>query len=524
MRILTAAQMREADRYTIDEIGIPSLVLMENAGRQVVAAIESTFEAKLDGGVAVLCGRGNNGGDGFVIARTLLQHGIDTSVFVIGALADVRGDARTNLDILGRLGVTVVEVADEQSWELHFSEISQCTLIVDAIFGTGLKAAVAGMMETVIADVNASEIPIVSVDLPSGMSADTPHLIGDCIDASLTVTLAAPKLSLVLPPGEAYAGDVVIADIGIPYEVIDGLEGQHVELLTPEQLRTIVGPRAADSHKGDYGRLTIVAGSAGKTGAAHLAAMGALRSGAGLVTVATPRCCLPVLAATSPVFMTVDLPDDSTGTLAASAVDTLLEQAHDVVACGPGLGRTPQVAQFVRTLLDRITVPLVLDADALTVLADDPTCLTRREDRDLIITPHPGEMARLVGASIADVQANRIDVASSFATAHRVYVVLKGHRTVIATPEGRVYINPTGNPGMATGGTGDVLTGMIAAWLAQLLDADAACRLAVFLHGAAGDLAEAKQGQVGMIATDLLDNLSEALKILLDRQVRPESS
>ena len=201
MRILTAAQMREADRYTIDEIGIPSLVLMENAGRQVVAAIESTYESKLDGRVAVLCGRGNNGGDGFVIARTLLQHGIDTSVFVIGALADVRGDARTNLDILGRLGVTVVEVADEQSWELHFSEISQCTIIVDAIFGTGLKAAVAGMMETVIADVNASEIPIVSVDLPSGMSADTPHLIGDCIDASLTVTLAAPKLPLVLPPG-----------------------------------------------------------------------------------------------------------------------------------------------------------------------------------------------------------------------------------------------------------------------------------------------------------------------------------
>jgi ADP-dependent NAD(P)H-hydrate dehydratase / NAD(P)H-hydrate epimerase len=328
----------------------------------------------------------------------------------------------------------------------------------------------------------------------------------------------------VLPLAGAYAGDVVIADIGIPYEVIDGLEGQHIELLTPEQLRAVVGPRAADSHKGDYGRLTIVAGSMGKTGAAHLAAMGALRSGAGLVTVATPRCCLPVLAATSPVFMTVDLPDDSTGTLAAGAVDTLLEQAHDVVACGPGLGRTPQVAQFMRALLDRATVPLVLDADALTVLADDTARLIRREDRDLIITPHPGEMARLVGKSIADVQANRIEVATSFATTHHIYVVLKGHRTVIATPEGRVYINPTGNPGMATGGTGDVLTGMIAAWLAQLLDADAACRLAVFLHGAAGDLAEAEQGQAGMIATDLLDNLGEALKVLLDRSARPESS
>ena len=221
MRILNAAQMREADRFTIEDIGLPSLVLMENAGRQVVAAMEATYETQLEGRVAVLCGRGNNGGDGFVVARTLLQRGIDSSVFVIGALADVRGDARTNLDILGRLGVTVVEINDEQSWELHFSEISQCTLIVDAIFGTGLKEPLAGMLETVVADVNASDIPIVSIDLPSGLSADTPQLVGDCIDATMTVTLAAPKLPLVLPPGEAHAGDVVIADIGIPYEVIE---------------------------------------------------------------------------------------------------------------------------------------------------------------------------------------------------------------------------------------------------------------------------------------------------------------
>ena len=288
MRILNAAQMREADRFTIEDIGIPSLVLMENAGRQVVAAMEAAYESRLNGRVAVLCGRGNNGGDGFVVARTLLQRGIDAAVFVIGALTDVRGDAKTNLEILGRLGVTVVEIGDEQTWELHFSEISQCTLIVDAIFGTGLKSALGGMMETVVADVNASSIPIVSIDLPSGLSADTPHLIGDCIDASMTVTLAAPKLPLVLPPGEAHAGDVVIADIGIPHDVIDGVEGRHIELLTPEQLREVVEPRAADSHKGDFGRVTIVAGSRGKTGAAHLSAMGALRSGAGLVTVATP--------------------------------------------------------------------------------------------------------------------------------------------------------------------------------------------------------------------------------------------
>ena len=436
MRILNAAQMRDADRHTIEEIGIPSLVLMENAGRQVVAAIEAAYESRLDGRVAVLCGRGNNGGDGFVVARTLLQRGIDTSVFVIGSLTDVRGDARTNLDILGRLGVTVVEVNDEQTWELHFSEIARCSLIVDAIFGTGLRSPVAGMMETVIADVNASEIPVVSVDLPSGMSADTPHLVGDCIDASLTVTLAAPKLPLVLPPGEAYAGDVVIADIGIPHDVIEGLEGPHVELLTPEQLRGLVAPRAADSHKGDFGRLTLVAGSTGKTGAAYLAAVGALRSGAGLVTVATPKSCLHTIASMGPAYMTASLPEDDAGLVIADGVERVLELSHDVVACGPGLGRSRGVAEFVRALIDRATCPLVLDADAITVLADDPGRLTGSEERDVIITPHPGEMARLIGASIADVQTNRMEVAGNFATTHRVYVVLKGHRTVIATPDG----------------------------------------------------------------------------------------
>ena len=517
MRILNAAQMREADRYTIEEIGIPPLVLMENAGRQVVAAMEAAYEARLDGRVGILCGRGNNGGDGFVVARTLTQRGVDIAVFVIGSVADVRGDARTNLDILGRLGVTVVEIGDEQTWELYFSEISQCTLIVDAIFGTGLKSALGGMMETVVADINASGIPIVSVDLPSGMSADTPHLVGDCIDASMTVTLAAPKLPLVLPPGEAHAGDVVIADIGIPPDVLEGLDGPRIELLTPEQVRTLVEPRVPESHKGDFGRVTIVAGSRGKTGAAHLAAAGALRSGAGLVTVATPATCLPIVASMAPEFMTEPLAETKSGTVVAAAIDTVFGLQHDVIACGPGLGRGPAVAEFVRALIDRSAVPLVLDADALTALADDPSGLLGREERTVIITPHPGEMARLVGASVDEVQANRIQIAADFATTRRLYVVLKGHRTIVATPEGHVFINPTGNAGMATGGTGDVLTGVIAAWLAQLLDAEAACRLAVFLHGAAGDLAEASEGQVAMTAMDLVADLGRALNQLTER-------
>jgi len=511
MRILTAAQMREADRYTIEEIGIPSLVLMENAGRQVVAAIEAGYEERLDGRVAVLSGRGNNGGDGFVVARTLLQRGVDCAVFVIGVVADVRGDARINLDILGRLGVTVVEINDEQTWELHFSEISQCTLIVDAIFGTGLNSAVSGMLETVVADVNASGIPIVSIDLPSGLSADTPHLVGDCIHASMTVTLAAPKLPLILPPGEAHAGDVVIADIGIPADVIDELEGQQIELLTREDVRSLVEPRAADSHKGDFGRVLVVAGSRGKTGAAHLAGMGALRAGAGLVTIATPASCLPIIASLAPEFMTEPLAESADGQLVASAMERITELTEDVIACGPGLGRGHGVGEFVRALLDRAEVPLVLDADALTALAADPGRLVGRDDRDVIITPHPGEMARLVGGSAEEVQAHRIETATGFATTHHVYVVLKGHRSVIATPEGRVFINPTGNAGMAKGGTGDVLTGMIAAFLAQLLDAEAACRLAVFLHGVAGDLAEASEGEVAMTATDILAHIGDAI-------------
>jgi NAD(P)H-hydrate epimerase len=330
----------------------------------------------------------------------------------------------------------------------------------------------------------------------------------------MTVTLAAPKLPLVLPPGEEHAGDVVIADIGIPHEVIDSVEGQHIELLTPEQLRDVVEPRAADSHKGDFGRVTIVAGSRGRSGAAHLAAMGALRSGAGLVTVATPSSVLPIVASMAPEMMTEALAESADGSIAAKAIDRLLDLRHDVIACGPGLGRGPAVAEFVRALLDRATVPLVLDADAITVLADDPGGLAGREERDVIITPHPGEMARLIGASIEEVQGSRIDVATDFATTHRVYVVLKGHRTIIATPDGHVFINPTGNAGMATGGTGDVLTGMIAAWLAQLLDAEAACRLAVFLHGAAGDLAEGREGQVAMVATDVIAHLGDALNRL----------
>jgi NAD(P)H-hydrate epimerase len=509
--------MREADKRTIDDIGIPSVVLMENAGRQTVAAMEAMYTDLAERQVAILCGRGNNGGDGFVVARTLVQRGVDVAVFLLGRVADVRGDARINLEILGRIGVTVVEVADSQAWELHFSEVSDCTLIVDAIFGTGLNAPVSGLIESVIADVNASAIPVVSIDLPSGLSADSPDPIGPSIEAGLTVALGAPKLPLVLPPGEIRAGDIVIADIGIPNEVFEAVDGPRVELLTRAAMRELITPRAADSHKGDYGRVLLVAGSRGKTGAAHLAAAGALRSGAGIVTVATAASCQAVVASMAPEYMTEALAETGDG-LDPGEVDRVLELGRDVIALGPGLGQAAATRAFVKALVDRATMPLVVDADALNAFTDDPDRLAGREGRDVIITPHPGEMGRLVGMSADEVQASRLEIARNFAVAHHVYVVLKGHRTLIATPDEKVFINPTGNPGMATGGTGDVLCGMIAAWLAQVLDAEAACKLAVYLHGLAGDLAEADEGDIAMTAGDVVGHLGDAVMELTARR------
>jgi NAD(P)H-hydrate epimerase len=524
MRILNTQQMREADRQTIDEVGIPSIVLMENAGRQAVAAMEAAFDDLASSKVGVLCGRGNNGGDGFVVARTLAQRGIEAIVFLLGSVADVRGDARTNLEILGHVGLTVVEIANAQEWELHFSEVSDCDLIVDAIVGTGFHGPVTGLLETVIADVNGLGVPVVAIDLPSGVSADTHDVQGDAIEASMTVTLAAPKIPLILPPADVYGGDLVIADIGIPSSIIDELDGPWLELLTRERMRELVPVRAADSNKGDFGRVLVVAGSTGRTGAAHLAALGALRSGAGLVTIATPRSCVATIAAMMPEYMTEPLDETSGGAVDFNAVERVLDLKADVIAIGPGLGRDPSTAAFVQAIVERSGVPLVLDADGLNAFAGDPERLAGRDGVDVIITPHPGEMARLLNVSIEQVQADRIAHAREFAASHRVHVVLKGHRTIVAGPEGRAFVNLTGNAGMATGGTGDLLTGMTAAWFAQLLDAEAACKLAVYLHGTAGDLAEADEGDLALLPTDIAAHLGDAvLELTARRRVKRSS-
>jgi hydroxyethylthiazole kinase-like uncharacterized protein yjeF len=518
MRVLNTKQMREADRRTIEDIGIPSMVLMENAGRQVVATLDSTFENLHDMRVAVLCGRGNNGGDGFVVARTLLERSIDVAVYLVGQGTDVKGDARLNLEILINLGVDVVEIRDAAGWELHGTDVLGSDVIVDALFGTGLNAPLSGLTETIVDDLNASARPVVAVDLPSGLSADGPDVVGPAVHATMTVTLGAPKLPLVLPPAEAFAGNLVIADIGIPQTVIGQIDGPWVEILTKESMRPLVESRAQDSHKGDYGRVLIVAGSRGKTGAAYLAAMAALRSGAGLVTIATPASCLPIVAALGAEFMTQPLDETPEGAIAFEALDRVLELGADIIAIGPGLGRLPSTAAFVHGVIERSGVPLVIDADALSAFTGEADRLVGRDGVDLIITPHPGEMARLVGLSAEDVQKHRLEIARDFSSSHRVQVVLKGHRTIIATPDGKAFINLTGNPGMATAGSGDVLTGMIAAWSGQLLDAEAACKLAVYLHGLAGDLAEADEGEIAMVAGDLIDCLGDAVLDLTARR------
>jgi ADP-dependent NAD(P)H-hydrate dehydratase / NAD(P)H-hydrate epimerase len=523
MRVLNTRQMRDADRRTIEEIGIPSIVLMENAGRQAVAAMEAAYDDLATSQVGVLCGRGNNGGDGFVVARTLVQRGVDVGVFLLGSVSEISGDARINLEVLGRIGLTVVEITTAQEWELHFTEISECDLVVDAILGTGFRGQLSGLLETVVADVNALGVPIVAIDLPTGVSADTHLVEGTAIDASMTVTLGAPKIPLVFPPADSHGGDLVIADIGIPYPVFEELDGEYLEILTRERMREIVPARVADSHKGDFGRVLVVAGSNGRTGAAHLSAVGALRSGAGLVTIATPRSCVPVIAAMAPEYMTEGLDETASGTIDYGAIDRVLDIKADVIAVGPGLGQAPSTSAFVHALLERAGVPLVLDADALNAFVGEPERLMGRDGVDVIITPHPGEMARLLNTSIEKVQSDRLKHAREFAAAHKVHVVLKGHRTVIAGPDGRTFVNLTGNAGMATGGTGDLLTGMLAAWFAQLLDAEAACKLAVYLHGTAGDLAEADEGEVALIATDIAARLGDAVLELTARRKTPPS-
>jgi len=509
--VKTAAEMGRADRRAVEEKGVPGAVLMENAGAAVAAAIRRRYP--LARRPVVLCGRGNNGGDGFVVAHRLLD--LQPQVYLAGARADVEGDARHHLTALETSGGTVNELRDDAAWAAARAVVDGADVIVDALLGTGLRDAPRGLVARMIGDLAGARAPIVAVDLPSGLSSDTGDVAWPALRASLTVTFAAPKVAHVLPPACDRMGEVSVADIGIPASLLDE-EGTRLWLLEAKDAARAYAPRKPDAHKGTFGHVLVVAGSVGKSGAAILAACGALRAGAGLVTVATPEPALPLVAAGRPELMTEPLPVGGSGGLDPEALARALAPAQDkdAVVIGPGLGQEPSTRDVVRGFVAACPAPLVIDADGLNALGARASGTLWKRSAPTVVTPHPGEMARLISADAADVQRRRLEVARDFAAESRSVVVLKGHRTVVAEAGGRAAVNPTGNPGMATGGTGDVLSGVVGALLARGLDPWVAATAAVYVHGLAGDVAAGRLGQESLLAGDVVEALPQAIRSL----------
>jgi NAD(P)H-hydrate epimerase len=501
MKILTPEQIREVDRLTTEKHGIPSLILMENAGMRVAEVLDDRFEDLSELTVAILCGKGNNGGDGLVVARQLIHKGCFPFVFLFAAEEEMQGDAKANLNMLKALGYPPTIITTEDEWNEEKLELLDADIIVDALLGTGARRPVEGLYGAVIESLGRDfpRADIVAVDVPSpGVQAD------------VTVTFSALKPSIVFYPDCEDAGDVILAEIGNPSELLDN-QSYKLHLVEPHELPV----RAMDSNKGTYGRVLIIGGSRGKTGAAAMAGQAALRSGAGLVTVAVPQSVLPIIAASMPELMTEPLQETTQGTLANQSVSQLVKD-KTVVAIGPGVTTFAETSAFVRRVGSECRSQMVIDADGLNALAGFEGDLG-----GAVLTPHPGEMARLIDKSVDYVTANRVDVASQFSARRNAYVVLKGYRTVIAAPDGNVYVNPTGNPGMATGGTGDILTGMITGILAQphLGTFIERLSLAVYLHGLAGDLAAEEVGEESLVATDLLRFLPKAWEAVGTRRL-----
>jgi NAD(P)H-hydrate epimerase len=532
MKVLTAAQMREADRLTTERYGISSLQLMENAGVAIAQFLREKFDGLAQRKIIVLCGKGNNGGDGLVVARLLKESGCSPEVVLFADPGATGGDAAVNLkrwqQSLGKLRV----VTSSAEWDPVREELGSADLIVDSLLGTGLRGPVEGLLGSVIEDVNAartkngargkdSKTFVVSVDMPSGLSSDAQDFGGPVVNADFTVTLTAPKLGQMVSPRASSCGVLVVRNIGTPPELLESDPHLKMHWLEPREFRGLPLMRDPVSHKGSYGHALIVAGSLGKSGAAVLAGRGALRSGAGLVTVATPLEVLPTVAAGAPEMMTVPLAATDAGTASLRNLDyaRFADMARDksVVAIGPGLSTHNETQQFIRTIVAGTELPIILDADGLNAYAGMADHLNQRQAPALALTPHPGEMARLLGVSTTDVQARRLDVALEAAGRWRAHVILKGFHTVLATPSGNAYFNTTGNPGMATGGTGDALTGILAGLTAQFGTGDwpRVLGLGVYLHGLAGDVAASRVGEAPLIASDLIDAIPEAYSRIL---------
>jgi ADP-dependent NAD(P)H-hydrate dehydratase / NAD(P)H-hydrate epimerase len=514
VRVTTAAEMRELDRLAIETYGVPGVVLMENAGAQVARILWQEYADLQARRVAVLCGRGNNGGDGFVIARYLHNRGVAVNVFIMGEPSGICGDAGTHLDMLRRAGVAPEALRTSESAQAVGARLADYDILIDALLGTGLRAEVSGMFQLIIAAMNATGRPIISVDIPSGLSADTGALLGEHVRASLTVTMALPKRGLLLYPAAEHVGRLVVVDIGFPAAV-----REHATIgcrvLEAHAIASRLQGRADDTHKGTYGHVLVVAGGLGKTGAGALASMAALRTGAGLVSFALPQSLNAAMEAKLTEVMTIPLPESEPGLLGEEAAKRVVEwlEGKSALVLGPGMGTHPQTVRCVHEVLRQVRLPTVLDADGLNALAIDPE-RTGNIQAPLVLTPHPGELARLRRTTTAEVQANRLAVAQETARACNGVVVLKGAHTVIAEPEGTLYINLTGNPGMATAGSGDVLSGMIGALLGQGYIPSVAARVAVYIHGLAGDLAAAVLGERSLMAGDLLETLPHAFQQL----------
>ncbi|HEX3126103.1 MAG TPA: NAD(P)H-hydrate dehydratase [Thermoanaerobaculia bacterium] len=519
MRILSAESMREVDRTAIEDLGIPSMVLMENAAIGVVDAIGDIHEEAES--AVIFCGPGNNGGDGLAIARHLAVRGYEVRVFLMTARPDrgLRGDAEVQLGICRRQGLNIHDVVSEGDLLEALEYARESDVIVDALFGTGLSRPLEGLFAELVEELNDLDVPIVAVDLPSGLNGSRSTPLGIHVQADLTVTFAAPKMAHVFPPASEAVGELVVADLGIPPELVDEVEeeGGALYLLRREELVDLLPPREPGTHKGDYGHALIVAGSPGKGGAAILAARAAVRAGAGLVTAAVPEPVLNVVDLGSIESMTLGLPSRDSGQLSARAADRVLAAAEgkSVLALGPGLGQEEETAETIRRIVLETTLPLVLDADGVNAFAGRAGDLRERAS-ETVLTPHPGELGRLLGISTAEVQADRLGAVRRAAAETGAVVVLKGYRTLVATPEGEINVNPTGNPGMASGGTGDVLTGLIAGLIAQGLEVLDAALLGVYLHGLAGDLAAVEAGEVGMNAGDLIGFLPAAFQELAE--------
>ncbi len=506
MKIVTAEEMRAIDRATRERFGVPSLTLMENAGAAVADYVLSHHSAA--GRIVVVCGKGNNGGDGFVAARRLREQGKKVQVILLADSGDLRGDAAV---MFGKLPATIAVHSSEELKSERVRLAMQADLYVDAILGTGFKPPVSGLYADAIAFMNAGKIPVIAVDIPSGADADAmgPQA-GTIARADAIVTFTAPRPAHVF--SVLTAGSTVVANIGSPEEAI--VSGLQLNVITARDIAPLIGPRPAESNKGNYGHVLVVGGSLGKAGAAAMAGFSALRAGAGLSTVATPKSVLGTVAGFHPELMTEPLAETGAGTISSSARDRIEELAKGktVLALGPGISRDAQTADLVRSLVARLHLPMVVDADGLNAFEGRNTELNGK-GRTLVITPHPGEMARLAGCTMADVQKDRLGVARKFAREHECIVVLKGHRTLVAQPNGEAWVNTTGNPGMATGGTGDILTGMVAGMIAQHpKNAFAAVLAAVHLHGLAGDVMRESVGEHSLVATDLLQGLPEAFR------------